>query len=125
MLKTPPTTLSRYVVRDAGTFRQEPTIVGTKVTVRDVVEIWRSGVVPELIPAQLFNLISAAQAFDAIGFYLDNQSEIDDYIEWYRSHPLSNVSVRLRLNPLREEVAMEIERIRHEQDLGQGLTQDS
>jgi uncharacterized protein (DUF433 family) len=109
MTQTLPNTVSRYVVRDAATFRQEPTIVGTKVMVRDIVELWRSGIVPEKIPSRLFNLISAAQVFDAIGFYLDNQLEIDEYIEWYRSHPPLNVPAGLRLNPLREEVARAIE----------------
>jgi uncharacterized protein (DUF433 family) len=113
------------VVRDATTFRQEPTIVGTKVMVRDIVEIWRSGVAPEHIPARLFNLISAAQVFDALGFYLDNQPEIDDDIEWYRSHPPFNVPAELRLNPLRKEVALTIESTRHEQNTELEWTEDS
>lgn len=125
MPQIPPSTVSRYVVRDAKTFRQEPTIVGTKVMVRDIVEIWRSGVAPEHIPARLFNLISAAQVFDALGFYLDNQSEIDDYIEWYRSHPPFNVPAELRLNPLRKEVALAIESTRHEQNSELEWTEDS
>ncbi len=109
MTQTIPNPVSRYVVRDVETFRQEPTIAGTKVMVRDIVELWRSGTVPEKIPSQLFNLISAAQVFDAIGFYLDNQSEIDEYIEWYRSRPPLNVPAGLRLNPLREEVVRAME----------------
>ncbi len=125
MPQTPPGTVSRYVVRDATTFRQEPTIVGTKVMVRDIVEIWRSGVAPEHIPARLFNLISAAQVFDALGFYLDNQPEIDDDIEWYRSHPPFNVPAELRLNPLRKEVALTIESTRHEQNTELEWTEDS
>ena len=102
------TNVSRYVVRDSETLRKEPSIVGTKVMVRDIVEVWKSGVAPEQIPPQLFNLISAAQVFDAIGFYLDNQSEIDDYIEWYRNHPMLNVPAGLRLNPLKSEVDRDI-----------------
>jgi uncharacterized protein (DUF433 family) len=109
MAQTLPNTSSRHVVRDLATFRQEPTIVGTKVMVRDIVELWRSGVIPERIPSELFNLISASQVFDAIGFYLDNQAEIDEYIEWYRSRPMLNVPIGLRLNPLREEVATALE----------------
>ena len=102
------TNVSRYVIRDSETLRKEPSIVGTKVMVRDIVEVWKSGVAPEQISAQLFNLISAAQVFDAIGFYLDNQSEIDDYIQWYRNHPMLNVPTGLRLNPLKSEVDRDI-----------------
>ncbi len=116
MTQTIPNPVSRYVVRDVATFRQEPTIAGTKVMVRDIVELWRSGIVPEKIPSQLFDLISAAQVFDAIGFYLDNQSEIDEYIEWYRSRPPLNVPAGLRLNPLREEVGRAMEDARTFQD---------
>ena len=102
------TNVSRYVIRDSETLRKEPSIVGTKVMVRDIVEVWKSGVAPEQISAQLFNLISAAQVFDAIGFYLDNQSEIDGYIEWYHSHPMLDVPAGLRLNPLKNEVDRDI-----------------
>jgi uncharacterized protein (DUF433 family) len=108
-------TVSRYVVRDAATFRQEPSILGTQVRVRDIAVLWRSGVSPEAIPGRLFDLISAAQVFDAIGFYLDNQAEIDGQIEWFHSHPPLNVPAELRLNPLRDEVARDIERARQEQ----------
>jgi uncharacterized protein (DUF433 family) len=104
--------VSRHVVRDPEAFRQEPTIVGTKVLVRDIVEVWRSGVAPEVIPERLFNLVSVAQVFDAIGFYLDNQAEIDEQIQWYRNHPPLNLPMKLRLNPLRDEVTKDSERIR-------------
>ncbi len=114
MSQTLPNTVSRYVVRDPETFMQEPTIVGTQVTVRDIVELWQLGIAPETIPAELFNLVSAAQAFDAISFYLDNQTEIDQSIDWYRARPPLNVPARLRLNPLREEVNQSIEAYRQE-----------
>jgi len=109
-----PVKISRYVIQDSETLLKEPTIVGTKVMVRDIVGIWKSGVAPEEIPAQLFSLISAAQVFDAIGFYLDNQSEIDGYIEWYRSRPMLDVPAGLRLNPLQTEVNRSIEDYRRE-----------
>jgi uncharacterized protein (DUF433 family) len=116
MSQVVPNTVSRYVVREADTFLKEPTIVGTKVTVRDIVELWHSGVAPEEIPAQLFNLVSGAQVFDAISFYLDNQSEIDEYIEWYRSRPPLNVPAMLRLNPLRDDVNQSINEYRQERN---------
>ena len=39
---------------------------------------------------------------------MDNQSEIDDYIEWYRNHPMLNVPAGLRLNPSKSEVDRDI-----------------
>jgi uncharacterized protein (DUF433 family) len=105
-------TTSRYIVRDEETLLKEPIVAGTQVTVRDIVELWRSGALPQDIPTRLFNLISAAQVFDAIRFYLDNQSEIDGYIEWYHSRPPLNVPVELRLNPLRDEVDQAIQATR-------------
>jgi uncharacterized protein (DUF433 family) len=105
-------TTSRYIVRDEETLLKEPIVAGTQVTVRDIVELWRSGALPQDIPPRLFGLISAAQVFDAISFYLDNQSEIDGYIEWYHSRPPLNVPVELRLNPLRDEVEQAIQSTR-------------
>jgi uncharacterized protein (DUF433 family) len=104
MLQTLSDTGSRHIARNDEAFMKEPIVLGTKVLVRDIVEVWRSGVAPESIPAQLFNLVSAAQVFDAIGFYLDNQAEIDGHIAWYQQRPIANVPARLRLNPLSEEV---------------------
>lgn len=79
MLQTLSNTGSRHIARSDDTFMKEPIVIGTKVFVRDIVEVWRSGVAPESIPAQLFDLVSVTQVFDAIGFYLDNQVEIDDH----------------------------------------------
>jgi uncharacterized protein (DUF433 family) len=124
MSQSMPNTVSRYVVRETNTFLKEPTIVGTQVTVRDVVELWRSGIAPEAIPAQLFNLVSVAQVFDVISFYLDNQPEIDGYIDWYRSHPPLNVPATLRLNPLRDEVNQSIKNYRQELDSAQSPVND-
>jgi uncharacterized protein (DUF433 family) len=60
MLKTASSTGSRHIVRDNEIFMQEPSIAGTQVLVRDIVELWKSGVLPEEIPGQLFNLVSVA-----------------------------------------------------------------
>jgi uncharacterized protein (DUF433 family) len=112
MLQTLSDTGSRHIARNDESFMKEPIVLGTKVLVRDIVEVWRSGVAPELIPAQLFNLVSAAQVFDAIGFYLDNQAEIDGHIAWYQQRPIANVPARLRLNPLSEEVEQAMQEYR-------------
>jgi uncharacterized protein (DUF433 family) len=108
---------SRYVIRDEETLLKEPIVIGTKVTVRDIIELWRSGSLPQDIPDRLFNLISAAQVFDAISFYLDNQAEIDDHIDWYHSRPPLNIPAELRLNPLRDEVEQNIKDARLEADM--------
>jgi uncharacterized protein (DUF433 family) len=112
MLQTLSDTGSRHIARNDESFMKEPIVLGTKVLVRDIVEVWRSGVAPESIPAQLFNLVSAAQVFDAIGFYLDNQAEIDGHIAWYQQRPIANVPARLRLNPLSEEVEQAMQEYR-------------
>jgi uncharacterized protein (DUF433 family) len=116
MLKTAVSTGSRHIIRDSDTFMQEPSIAGTQVLVRDIVELWKSGVSPEEIPGQLFNLVSAAQVFDAIGFYLDNQAEIDGHIAWYVQRPIAHVPAQLRLNPLRDEVEAAIQEYRRSVD---------
>jgi uncharacterized protein (DUF433 family) len=73
-------TTSRYVVRDPEILQGEPIITGTRTTVRAIVGLWRLGISPEEIPSHLPHL-ALAQVFDALSFYLDNQVEINDYIE--------------------------------------------
>jgi uncharacterized protein (DUF433 family) len=110
----PKTSTSRYVTRDPEILDGEPIIGGTRVAVRDIVALWKSGVKPEEIPTKLFHLVTAAQAFDALGFYLDNQPEVDDYFEFFRLHPLLDVPVGLRANPLLDEVAEYVAAYRRE-----------
>jgi uncharacterized protein (DUF433 family) len=74
---------SRYVTRDPKILSGEPIIVGTRTPVRAIIELWRSGIQPEEIPVQL-SYLTLSQVFDALSFYLDNQVEINDYIE--RNH---------------------------------------
>jgi uncharacterized protein (DUF433 family) len=76
----PTSTTSRYVVRDAQILGGEPIITGTRTPVRAIVELWRLGVAPEEIPSHLPQL-TAAQVFDALSFYSDNQAEIGAFIE--------------------------------------------
>ncbi|MEM9540809.1 MAG: DUF433 domain-containing protein [Cyanobacteria bacterium P01_E01_bin.42] len=72
--------LSRYVNRNAEILGGEPTIVGTRTSVRAIVGLWRMGIMPEEILSHLPHL-TLAQVFDALSFYLDNQAEINEYIE--------------------------------------------
>lgn len=73
-------TLSRYVTSSPSLLNGEPVIAGTKTSVRAIVELWRLGTRPEEIPFQLPH-VTLAQVFDALSYYEDHQSEINDYIE--------------------------------------------
>ena len=72
-----------YIVTDNQILSGEPIIVGTRTPVRAIVELWRLGVAPEDIPAQLPHT-TLAQIFDALSYFSDNQAQINAYIE--RNH---------------------------------------
>lgn len=74
------TTESRYVTRSLDILNGEPIVAGTRVSVRAIVGQWRLGTRVEEIPSQ-FPQLTLAQVFDALSFYLDNQAEINGYIE--------------------------------------------
>ncbi|MGD1907159.1 MAG: DUF433 domain-containing protein [Leptolyngbyaceae cyanobacterium] len=69
-----------YIVRNDEILNGEPIIKGTRTPVRAIVEMWRLGVSPEEIPQRLPHL-KLSQVFDALSYYLDHQSEINEYIE--------------------------------------------
>lgn len=73
-------TQHRHVVTDDDILSGEPIINGTRTPVRAIVELWRSGVSPEEIPAHLPHL-NMAQIFDALSYYSENQDEINKFIE--------------------------------------------
>ncbi|NEO36327.1 MAG: DUF433 domain-containing protein [Moorea sp. SIOASIH] len=73
-------TISRYVTRNPEILNGEPIIIGTRTSVRAIVGLWRLGIMPEEILNHLTHL-TLAQVFDALSFYLDNQGEINEYIE--------------------------------------------
>lgn len=77
------TTAYRYIVRNTAILRGEPIIMHTRTPVRAIVELWRQGVAPEMIPHSLPHL-TLAQVFDALSYYSDNQEEINRYIEQNR-----------------------------------------
>jgi len=74
------TSVSRYVTRNPDILSGEPIIIGTRISVRVIVGLWRLGTPPEEIPAQ-YPQLTLAKVFDALSFYLDNQAEINEYIE--------------------------------------------
>jgi uncharacterized protein (DUF433 family) len=81
----------RYIVRDDDS--GEPLIVGTRVPVRAIVELWRFSAAPEEIPAHLSHL-TLAQVFDAPSYYADHQAKIQQYSDWNQvpddiAHPLA------------------------------------
>jgi uncharacterized protein (DUF433 family) len=76
----PAETLSRYVTRNSDILSGEPIILGTRTSVRAIVGLWRLGILPEEILTHLPHL-TLAQVFDALSFYLDHQTEINEYIE--------------------------------------------
>lgn len=83
----------RYIVRDDEILGGEPIIVGTRVPVRAVVEVWRLGVTPEEVPTHLAH-VTLAQVFDALSYYADHQGEIQQYIDRNQvpdaiAHPLA------------------------------------
>lgn len=85
-------TLHRYVMTDATILSGEPIITNTRTPVRAIVELWRQGLSPEVIPQHLPHL-TLAQVFDALSYYSDNPEEIHQYIERNRIpdhliHPL-------------------------------------
>lgn len=82
------TAVSRYVTRNPDILSSEPIIIGTRISVRAIVGLWRLGTPPEEIPTQ-YPQLTLAQVFDALSFYLDNQAEINEYIE--RNHIPDNL----------------------------------
>ena len=69
-----------HIVRNDEILNSEPIIKGTRTPVRAIVEMWRIGVSPEEIPQRLTHL-GLSQFFDALSYYLDHQTEINEYIE--------------------------------------------
>jgi uncharacterized protein (DUF433 family) len=69
-----------YIVTSDEILSGEPIIKGTRTPVRAIVELWRQGIQPEVIPSQLPHL-TLAQVFDALSYFSDHQSEINKYIE--------------------------------------------
>jgi uncharacterized protein (DUF433 family) len=72
--------ISRYVTRNPKILSGEPIIAGTSTSVRAIVGLWRMGIMPEEIISHLPHL-TLAQVFDALSFYLDNQAEINEYLD--------------------------------------------
>jgi uncharacterized protein (DUF433 family) len=70
---------TRYITSDPEILGGEPIIEGTRTPVRSIVEKWRLGYSPEEIVRALPHL-KLGQVFDALSYYSDSQSEINEYI---------------------------------------------
>ncbi|RLC62333.1 MAG: DUF433 domain-containing protein [Chloroflexi bacterium] len=68
-----------YIVCSEDMHRGEPTIRGTAITVRAIVERTRLGdSVQDIIEA--YPVLTPAQVHDALGYYYDHLEEIEQYI---------------------------------------------
>ncbi|MEE8586935.1 MAG: DUF433 domain-containing protein [Acidobacteriota bacterium] len=72
-----------HIIADDQILGGEPIVKGTRTPVRAIVELWRSGVVPEEIPIHLPHL-SLAQVFGALSYYSEHQGRINAHIEQNR-----------------------------------------
>lgn len=68
-----------HIICDARMHQGEPTIKGTSITVRTVVERTRLGDSVQDI-AEAYPVLTLAQVHDALGYYYDHTSEIEQYI---------------------------------------------
>jgi uncharacterized protein (DUF433 family) len=74
------TTEHCHIIKNDLILNGEPVIKGTRTPVRAIVELWRIGVSPEEIPHRLPHL-KLSQVFDALSYYLDHTTEINEYIQ--------------------------------------------
>ncbi|HZO33131.1 MAG TPA: DUF433 domain-containing protein [Chloroflexota bacterium] len=72
-----------YIVKNDEILSGEPIVKGTRTPVRAIVENWRMGIPPELIPTHLPHL-SIGQVFDALSYFSDHKAEILRHIEQNR-----------------------------------------
>lgn len=84
-----------YVVCDTKMHRGEPTIRGTAITVRTVVERTRLGDSVQDV-AEAYPVLTPARVHDAMGYYYDHIDEIEQYIvenkeaaKWMSKRPSS------------------------------------
>ena len=75
-----------HILRSPHMHRSEPTIRGTSITVRTLVQRARLGETPDQI-VEAYPGLGLAQVFDALGYYHDHPVEIESYIQ--ENHVLS------------------------------------
>ena len=83
-----------YVVCTEEILHGAPIIGGTQTPVRAIAELWKFGVAQEEIIVRLPHL-TLAQVFDALSYYQDHRSAIDEEIKRQRV-PDDQIHLRLR-----------------------------
>jgi uncharacterized protein (DUF433 family) len=68
-----------YIASSPGILHGQPIVVGTRVPVRAIAEMWRMGNAPEEIAEQLG--LPLARVFAALSYFCDHQQEIIAAIE--------------------------------------------
>jgi len=69
-----------YIIRNSRMHHGEPTIDGSSITVRTVIERTRLGDTPEQI-VEAYPVLTLAQVHDALAYYYDHPGEIEEYIQ--------------------------------------------
>ncbi len=90
--------------RDSGYWIKEK-----RVSLDSVVYQWRDGLSPETI-RECYPVLSLKEIYGAISFYLDHQSEIDEYLQ---QAEVEEIEIRQRIRDLYPEAARRIDELRH------------
>ena len=69
-----------HIVQVEGICGGRPTVRGSRIPVWQIAVMFKAGDTPEDI-LEAFPHLTAAQAYDAISYYLDHQDEIEQEIE--------------------------------------------
>jgi uncharacterized protein (DUF433 family) len=69
-----------HVICSPRMHQGEPTVRGTAITVRTIVERARLGETPEQI-VEAYPVLTMGQVYDALGYYYDHSTEIESYIQ--------------------------------------------
>ena len=99
-----------------GTIR----VGGTRVTLESIIADYHRGATPEVI-AHDFPVLKAADVYYVVGYYLENQAQVDAYIdqqrqegerirrEWEAEHPpkFTKAELLLRLEAKRKQAGSE------------------
>lgn len=66
-----------YVEYRDGVYR----VANSRVSLDSLVYRWREGLSPETIQRECFDTLTLAQVFGALAYYLDHQTDIDEYLK--------------------------------------------
>jgi uncharacterized protein (DUF433 family) len=69
-----------HIISSPNMHRGEPTIRGTAITVRTIIERTRLGETPDQI-VEAYPVLTLGQVYDALGYYYDHPEEIENYIQ--------------------------------------------